>query len=167
MVTCNKQNELFAYINGLYVGKLTKNSSGQLAFQYSDTWLKYELSRPISLSMPLTEITYKGGVVENFLENLLPDNQLIRNRIQSLFHSKSTKCFDLLSDIGGDCVGALQLLASPITKSVKCIQATSISDTEITNLLKNYLQAPLGMDSENDFRISIAGAQEKTALLWH
>jgi serine/threonine-protein kinase HipA len=45
--------------------------------------------------------------------------------------------------------------------------AVPISNQEIARLLKHYQIAPLGMDKNHDFRISIAGAQEKTALLWH
>ncbi|SMX37115.1 HipA domain-containing protein [Octadecabacter ascidiaceicola] len=34
-------------------------------------------------------------------------------------------------------------------------------------MLRNLANAPLGLDKEDDLRISIAGAQEKTALLRH
>jgi serine/threonine-protein kinase HipA len=34
-------------------------------------------------------------------------------------------------------------------------------------LLKNLARAPLGLDRDQDFRISVAGAQEKTSLLFH
>jgi serine/threonine-protein kinase HipA len=34
-------------------------------------------------------------------------------------------------------------------------------------MLNNLARAPLGLDREQDFRISVAGAQEKTALLWY
>nr|WP_255697596.1 HipA domain-containing protein [Sinirhodobacter sp. WL0062] len=34
-------------------------------------------------------------------------------------------------------------------------------------MLRNLASAPLGLDEDDDFRISIAGAQEKTALLRH
>jgi serine/threonine-protein kinase HipA len=47
------------------------------------------------------------------------------------------------------------------------MQATPLSDNEIAALLEGYRNAPLGMNDDQDFRISIAGAQEKTALLWH
>ena len=33
--------------------------------------------------------------------------------------------------------------------------------------MNNLARAPLGLDREHDFRISVAGAQEKTALLFH
>ena len=39
-----------------------------------------------------------------------------------------------------------------------------LTTSEVETLLSNLQLKPLGMDSEEDFRISIAGAQEKTAL---
>jgi len=159
--------KLFLYMNGITVGQLLRNSTGQLIFQYDELWLNNTLTRPISLSMPLTEVPYKGRIVENYFENLLPDSDAIRNRIQKRFRTESTQCFDLLSHIGGDCVGALQLLTHPLNKNIKQIKAEHINDIEIANLLKNYQSAPLGMQVDTEFRISIAGTQEKTALLWH
>ena len=61
----------------------------------------------------------------------------------------------------------LQLLTQPTTSNIKKIQANPIDNQTIAKLLKHYQTAPLGMDRKFDFRISIAGAQEKTALLWH
>ena len=45
------------------------------------------------------------------------------------------------------------------------IQGEILSDGEIEKLLKGLAQAPLGLTRDDEFRISIAGAQEKTALL--
>lgn len=160
-------HDLYVYMNGVSVGTLVRESTGRLAFTYDLDWLNSKESRPISLSMPLTEIPYKGQVADYYFENLLPDSELIRDRIQARFNAPSKKCFDLLSFIGGDCVGALQLLTQPTVKNIKKIQANPIDDSTIATLLKHYQIAPLGMDRELDFRISIAGAQEKTALLWH
>lgn len=42
-----------------------------------------------------------------------------------------------------------------------------VSDEEIEAILANLGRALLGIDPEKAFRISVAGAQEKTALLWH
>ncbi len=154
-------------MNGISVGKLIRESTGQLVFTYDQEWLARENSRPISLSMPLTDMPYKGSLVDSYFDNLLPDSELIRERIQARFNAPSKKCFDLLSYIGGDCVGALQLLTQPRVNSIKKIQASPIENSAIAKLLKHYQTAPLGMDRELDFRISIAGAQEKTALLWH
>lgn len=159
---------LYVYMNGIRVGTLSREVTGRLSFMYHASWLNWKNTRPISLSMPLTEIPYKGDVVNYYFDNLLPDSELIRQRIQQRFNTPSKKCFDLLSSIGRDCVGALQLLTQPKVGNVKKVQAHPITNNAIANLLKHYQTAPLGMDKdESDFRISIAGAQEKTALLWY
>lgn len=167
MARKRQYQDLFIYMNGMAVGTLLREPTGNLVFRYELAWLNNEHNRPISLSMPLTEIPYKGQVVEYYFDNLLPDSELIRKRIQTRFSAASNHCFDLLSNIGVDCVGALQLLTHPLEDKIKKINATPINDSEIAKLLKNYQTAPLGMDRALDFRISIAGAQEKTALLWY
>ncbi|WP_367608121.1 type II toxin-antitoxin system HipA family toxin [Legionella sp. W05-934-2] len=167
MARKKRYRELFVYMNGVSVGKLLRESTGQLVFKYDQHWLDDSLARPVSLSMPLTEVPYKGPIVECYFENLLPDSDAIRKRIQARFNAESTKCFDLLSQIGGDCVGALQLLTEPLNDDIKTVKAEKIDDTHIAKLLKSYQTAPLGMQVNSDFRISIAGAQEKTALLWY
>lgn len=161
------EQALYVFMNNKRVGTLTRESSGLLIFQYDSAWLSWENTRPISLSMPLTELSYQGEVVWNFFDNLLPDNDLIRARIQARFQVSSNHCFDLLSQIGADCVGALQLLIQPNADGDQKIHAKQLDEKSIATLLKHYQSAPLGMDRNSDFRISIAGAQEKTALLWY
>ncbi len=164
--------ELFAFMNGEKVGRLDRAAHGRLEFAYAASWLESRSGRPLSLSMPLTEQTYAGNTVENYFDNLLPDSQPIRNRIQKRFGAASNRSFDLLWHVGRDCVGALQLLPEDVQTDVRKIEAEPLSDAAIAETLKNYRTMPLGMREDRDFRISIAGAQEKTALLklsgkWH
>lgn len=155
-------------MNEILVGELGQNSSGEISFTYKGDWINSSYARPISLSMPLREQSYKGEKVFNFFDNLLPDNESIRTRIQQRFSAHSTQCIDLLYHIGADCVGALQLLPEHITsKPSSEIDAERISEKKIAMILKNYHSYPLGMIDNNEFRISLAGAQEKTAFLKH
>jgi len=72
----------------------------------------------------------------------------------------------MLAALGRDCVGALQFLPEGVEPGpAGTVEGTPISDAEIAETLRNLAANPLGMDRANDFRISIAGAQEKTALL--
>lgn len=167
MARKKQYQDLHVYMNGIRVGLLTRESNGALAFTYDLDWLSWKNTRPISLSMPLREATYKGQIVDCYFDNLLPDSDVIRKRIQARFSSTTDHCFDLLSYIGADCIGALQLLTQSNLTNIKTIQAKPISNKDIAKILKHYQTAPLGMDRDIDFRISIAGAQEKTALLWH
>lgn len=159
---------LNVFMNGEEVGRLTASSTGQLLFSYADTWLRSDAVRPLSLSLPLSSLSYRGPVVENFFENLLPDSQSIKNRIQARFGARSSNCFDLLWHVGRDCVGAIQLMPEDRESGyIRGTHADPLTDTQIADILHNYASAPLGMVDDDDFRISIAGAQEKTALLRH
>ena len=46
----------------------------------------------------------------------------------------------------------------------RAIHGKPISDKSIERMLANLSGVPLGIDPEHEFRISVAGAQEKTAL---
>lgn len=101
-------------------------------------------------------------------DNLLPDNDDIRRRVAERLGADGTDAYSLLARIGRDCVGALQFLPEgeepePMDK----IAEQPLSEYQIAALLKDLKRAPLGIRRENDFRISVAGAQEKTALLFH
>lgn len=157
-------NGLQVYLNGVLVGKLTKES-GALSFEYNGSWLAQDGARPISLSLPLRDKSYTGDLVFNFFDNLLPDNPQIRARIQSKFQAKTSHPYDLLSEIGKDCIGAIGLASSKLDFE-RHIACEPLNSEEIANVLQNYRQAPLGMlNIEDHFRISMAGAQEKAAFL--
>lgn len=163
-------HRLDLYMNGIKVGEYARTPSGANQFRYEPNWLTSPGRRCISLALPLRSETYSGASVYNFFDNLLPDSREIRERIVARFKAPSMEPFDILTHIGRDCIGALQLLPSnaalPTTKQ---IDATPLTDAQVAKILKGYqLKAPLGMLSDDsDFRISIAGAQEKTALLFH
>ncbi|WP_343437253.1 type II toxin-antitoxin system HipA family toxin [Enterobacter roggenkampii] len=155
-------------LNGIIVGTLEKTAGGEMSFYYQRDWLERAGSRAISLSMPLREERYRGEIVYNFFDNLLPDSEQIRSRIQARFHAPTKQPFDLLARIGMDCVGAIQLWPYETDiPSIQRVDAEPLTENEIEHLLQGYKDAPLGMQAEvDDFRISLAGAQEKTALLW-
>ncbi|GHA16077.1 type II toxin-antitoxin system HipA family toxin [Oceanisphaera arctica] len=160
--------DLDVYMNGYRVGVFTRTSSGAHQFKYDEAWLRLPGSRPISLSMPLRQQTYQGDEAYNFFDNLLPDTLDVRSRILARYHANSTQPFDLLSKVGADTVGALQLLPQGIPPGdIRKMEYKILSDRELEMVLTGYQAgAPLGMIEEvEDFRISIAGAQEKTALL--
>lgn len=166
----SRDQNLGIWMNGFHVGTLTKRSTGALEFVYTPEWLETTAARPISLSMPLQHRPYAGEIVYNYFDNLLPDNNQIRDRIQARFKATTSHPFDLLAAIGMDCVGAVQIVAEgEEPHDVKRIEGEPLTDIQIAQLLKNYQAAPLGMaeDEGEEFRISIAGAQEKTALLWN
>ena len=160
---------LSVFMNGYLVGKLRQEDNGANFFQYDNSWLKTSGARPISLSMPLRATEYLGEVVFNFFDNLLPDSREIRERIASRYQANSIQPFDLLYEIGRDCVGAL-ILQPPeeAIQNIEKIDGEVLDGEELDSILTGYLSHSRYLQQEmRDFRISIAGAQEKTALLRH
>lgn len=159
---------LSVVLNGRDVGTLTKASSGAIGFRYAPTWLEEKNAIPVSLSLPLREDGYVGEPVIAVFDNLLPDNKPVRESVAARFDAGGTDAFSMLSAIGRDCVGALQFLREGDARGEPgIITGDLVSDDDIAAILNNLKTAPLGMDDDADFRISIAGAQEKTALLRH
>lgn len=159
---------LNVFLNNRHVGRLTRQSSGAIDFTYDDSWLEWEHAIPVSLSLPLRKSRYLGDPVAAVFENLLPDSRPIRTRVAERVGAKGTDAFSLLSKIGRDCVGALQFMpVDDIPPPATTIEGTPIAEDEIAAMIANLARAPLGIGEDDDFRISIAGAQEKTALLRH
>lgn len=153
-------------LNGRLVGKLSREASGAIEFRYDENWLAWAHAIPASLSLPLREERYVGAPVVAVFDNLLPDNENIRRQIAGRVRAPGSDAFSLLSAIGRDCVGALQFIAEGETIGpTGAVDGEVLSDTQIAAIVKNLAQSPLGLGEDAEFRISIAGAQEKTALL--
>lgn len=159
--------------NGERVGTWQLPSRGEMAVQYDSAWARSQQARPLSLSLPLTvgNAPLKGQAVQNYFDNLLPDSQDIRQRLASRFRAGSAGVFDLLQAIGRDCVGAVQLLPEDEAPTgFDQIESEALTDARVEALLAGVTSRPVPGargDEEQDLRISLAGAQEKTALLWH
>jgi len=163
-----KHVPLSVLLNNRLIGRLTKASSGAISFDYEQSWLGWENAIPVSLSMPLREGAYRGEQVTAVFENLLPDSLPLRRRVAEKVGAAGTDAYSMLTAIGRDCVGALQFLAhDDQVQADGEIQGEPVSIEEIEQILKGLAQAPLGLTKDDDFRISVAGAQEKTALLYN
>jgi serine/threonine-protein kinase HipA len=163
-----KRISLAVLMNGRRVGGLARETNGAVEFQYDLSWLAWPSAMPVSLSMPLREDRYAGATVTIAFDNLLPDNLTIRRHIAERVGAEGTDAFSLLNAIGRDCVGALQFISDGSDPGdVMVVEGEPITDRQIENIIRNLGSAPLGTGAEPDFRISIAGVQEKTALLRH
>ncbi|EJL6463573.1 type II toxin-antitoxin system HipA family toxin [Vibrio cholerae] len=160
-------NTLIAYINHTKVGHITKLYRDDLQFCYDDSWLNKPNAYPISLSLPIQSQPLKGDPVVNYFDNLLPDLTSTRKNIQRRYNTDSTEVFDLLHAIGSDCVGSLSLLpGNEVHNGLTSTQLEPLSVRNLHNIVTAHeYRFPLGMSNKHDFRISISGAQEKTALV--
>jgi serine/threonine-protein kinase HipA len=159
------------WANGTRVGDWRLPNRGAMQFQYDATWLESPESRPLSLSLPITasRVPHAGATVEAYFDNLLPDSESIRRRLQQHFQTESRNAFDLLAAIGRDCVGAVQILPSGDPPAdIRRIDAHALGDADVARELAGVTSSTNALArDEDEFRISIAGAQEKTAFLKH
>ena len=159
---------LTVWMNGERVGDWTTLRTGTPLFRYEASWIQSPSARALSLSLPITaDREVRGEAVDYYFDNLLPDSTEIRRRIRTRFQTRSTDAFDLLSAIGRDCVGAVQLLPPDQTpEGWNRVAVEPLTDGDVEAALREVTVAtPLGAEEQNEFRISLAGAQEKTALL--
>lgn len=178
----SKSRQLDIWMNGHLVGRWTLDASGRQSLTYDQAWVGSIEARPLSLSLPFQvgQQAHRGQAVENYFDNLLPDSDITRKQLAQRYKAQSTQPFDLLAEAGRDCVGAVQLLPSGQTPhNLECIDGCTLTESNVASLLrsvKNPRDFSLGMEDgsgalEREFndglRLSIAGAQEKTALLWH
>ena len=162
----NPSLSLDVLLNDQPVGTYTRYVDGRLSYGYVESWLSNSNAIPVSLSLPLQETPYTGDKVNAVFENLLPDNDTIRRRLAERMGAAGTDAFSLLAKIGRDCVGALQFVPSgEAPPSLRKIRGSPVNETEIAKTLRDLAQTPLGLAPQREFRISVAGAQDKTAFL--
>jgi serine/threonine-protein kinase HipA len=157
---------LRVYLGSQLAGLLLKEPGGAVSFRYEAAWLARANAIPVSLSLPLREEAYRGEPVSAVFENLLPDSDVLRRRIAEKVGARGVDAFSLLTRIGRDCVGAFQFVPDDEERvDDGGIDGEAVDEADIERLLRNLAQAPLGIERDDSFRISLAGAQEKTALL--
>ena len=137
---------------------------------YDAGWKQSSVGRPLSLSLPfgVGDAPLRGERINHYFDNLLPDSDVIRRRLAARFGIATTEPFDLLAALGRDCVGAVQLLGEDdVPTGLDRIDGTPLSDDDVARVLDQASGVAVAAGDDDDFRPSLAGAQEKTALLFH
>jgi serine/threonine-protein kinase HipA len=158
---------LDVYVGSSKVGIYARAPNGLTSFRYDQDWVASERAFPISLSMPLSDRIWSEIQADSFFEGLLPDDLAVKNKIAAREQIDSADTFDLLSVIGRDCVGALRFVPEGLDPGDPAkMNYRPVTNEEIASRIASLGTAPLGIHAaDDDFRISIAGVQEKTAFL--
>ncbi|MDP1857816.1 MAG: HipA domain-containing protein [Gemmatimonadaceae bacterium] len=170
MVVRAATRALDIWMNGERVGVWYASRDGVPVFQYHDEWHRSPGARALSVSLPMLpgNGAHRGMHVASWFDNLLPDSAAIRERVARRLRVHTVAAPELLAAIGRDCVGAVQIVpAGTDPGNVRRIEADPLDEAGVARLLRGVTATgPLGLGEDaDDLRISITGAQEKTALL--
>lgn len=107
-----RQTSLIIWMNGERVGTWRRLSDNEEEFTYDRQWVDSPNARPISLSLPISmeRSAIRSEAVKSFFENLLPENESLRQHLARRFNVRVDDAFSLLRAIGRDCIGAIQIL---------------------------------------------------------
>lgn len=139
-----RATRLHLWMNGLPVGYWEHARDGE-RLVYFDEWIGDPQGRPLSLSLPFTpgNQPYRGRLVSDYFDNLLPDSEPIRRRIAMRYRTGGTSAFALLATLGRDCVGALQMLPpDEAPDDIERIRGHALADADIARLLREVTSAP-------------------------
>ena len=102
--------ELDVFLDGEPVGTMRQTSAGSVTFRYDDGYRGRNDATPLSLSMPLTAPEHRNRVSRAFLAGLLPDSPGRLGELARQHRVSAANPFALLTHIGRDAAGAVQLL---------------------------------------------------------
>ena len=152
------------------MGEIRRDRRGRLTFVYDDRWRSMDAAYPLSLSMPLVVAEHGHARIDPWLWGLLPDNEAILARWGQRFHVSPRNAFALLSAVGEDGAGAIQLVRPDRVDNVlqeEDQQIEWLTEADIAERLCTLRQDQAAWRMARDAgQFSLAGAQPKTALLF-
>lgn len=157
--------ELAVLLNGIVVARAYEEGN-QKVLAY-DPAVASSTQEYLSMSMPPRLDKYSGKMVENWLFNLLPDNDSTLNWIANNTElgpiCSPKNPIRLLEKVGEDCSGAVQLVPFSRIATLDPGSLEFLSDEEIECKLKDIRMGG-GHFGQNHGYFSLAGAQPKLAL---
>lgn len=154
-------------LEGRVAAAVVQDGRGRLSLTYEDSWREWEDAYPVSLSMPLARASHGDEVLRSFLQGLLPDNTEILERWASRFSVSARNPFALLTHVGQDCAGAVQLVPPDHIDAVLRQRGSIqwLSEEDIASRLARLRRDRSAWRNPEDLgAFSLAGAQAKTAL---
>ena len=154
------QDLLNVYLNNDLIGYLNKDDNGGFSFQYDK-----DAEQPLSISLPLKEEPFTNKECRGFFNGLLPESEQVRVNIGKRYGINPKNDFSILNAIGYDCAGAVSFFKD-MPKNLKefyKLEGQILTDDELEKYIKELPRKPLALGS--DKRLSLAGAQDKTAVI--
>ncbi|MEE9319366.1 MAG: type II toxin-antitoxin system HipA family toxin [Granulosicoccus sp.] len=147
------------------VGYLWRNAIDYIGFRYDKNWLMSD-GFAVSRMLPLQagEFAPEQAVAHRFFANLLPEGGARENVVRNLKIANTD--FALLAAIGGECAGALSVLAVEQEPSEE-YRFSSLDDDDMARLITRRGQLFANLPQAKRPRLSLAGAQDKCAVMFN
>jgi len=151
--------------SGQRVGEVGFDSAtDSFSFRYDPSWLKRREAFPLTPHIPLSEAPPRSGVIQRFLQNLLPEGRALD--VASVFSQVSRdNVFALIALLGKEPVGALSFL--PVDGTANRSQGEMrrvIPDHELSGRIRARDAVPFPV-WDGKVRLSVAGYQDKLQVL--
>ncbi|GAA5037547.1 HipA domain-containing protein [Microbacterium fluvii] len=159
--------ELNAYLDGVHVGTFVQTTQGALSFTYDEEYRQQRGTTPISLSMPLTRATHKNAPASAYLKGLLPDSDGRLRELGAEYHVSHRNPFAILTHIGRDAAGAVQLLPEGAESTDAATRTGDLQlhdDQDFGEIVRDLISNAATWGVRRAGRWSLPGAQPKTAL---
>ncbi|MBC6906708.1 type II toxin-antitoxin system HipA family toxin [Saccharophagus sp. K07] len=157
--------ELSVWLFANHVGTLTL-IDGRMSFCYLAAWLQHPRAMALSASLPLQAEPFDDRQTRPFFAGLLPEGQM-RRLLAKQFQVSNQNDFVLLDHLGGECAGAVSLLAPGQTLAAPSLgdKVQWLSDDELVAILDELPHRPM-LAGKDGLRLSLAGAQDKLPVVF-
>lgn len=157
--------ELEVWLFAERVGSLAL-ADARLTFRYTREWLSHPDAMALSSSLPLQTAPFDDRQTRPFFAGLLPEGQL-RRLIAQQFQVSGQNDFALLERLGGECAGAVTLLApgQALPRSDVGDDVQWLRDEEVVAILDELPHRPM-LAGQDGLRLSLAGAQDKLPVVF-
>lgn len=152
-------SELIAYLSGVRAGRLIRKGNGNLQFRYDPNYA----GPAISQALPIQSAAHSHSVCRAVFGGLLLEGDARTVLARNLGISVGND-YALLEETGGDCAGAVTLLASDAELPVTPLRK-QLDEEHLDAMLHELPRHPLAADSEAGVRLSLAGAQPKLPVI--
>jgi serine/threonine-protein kinase HipA len=134
-----------------------------MRFAYDPGWVE-EGRPPLSQSLPLGG-AFGAEQVTAFFGGLLPEGEP-RTTLARQLGVSARNDFSLLEQIGGDTAGAVSLVRPGDTPQEQADEHVEwLDERELGVLIDELPQRPMHADEDGEFRLSLAGAQDKLPVV--
>ena len=155
---------LIVFLRGARIGYIEfDHETNTREFSYDDEYLSSSAPCPISLSMPLQSEPFDSWRTRLFFENLLPPD-VVRRKLEKIIHHDHDNYFAFLKALGGDCAGAIALYPEGVDPAEHEDVLRELSEEEADEVFRALSGSPLLQGIVENYRISVAGAQDKLVV---